>query len=158
MPTRLPLLPAYTSLNPHIGSISALHRHHRRACPLRGYGRAGREAVILSTGTPIPAQRTCRRRCRYRAETSPCATPSSTRRAAERRWRARSSRACAPRAGYRLYIGSISASPTACPLRGYGRADTQNDRLSVRGYGRAGTQMTASEQVPKMTASPRRSF
>ena len=42
-----------------------------RECPLRGYGRAGTqndrlsEAVILSTGTPIPAQRTCRRRCRY---------------------------------------------------------------------------------------------
>ena len=34
------------------------------------------------------------------------------------------------RALYRLYIGSISASPTACPLRGYGRAGTQNDRLS----------------------------
>ena len=29
----------------------------------------------------------------------------------------------------RLYIGSISAAPTACPLRGYGRAGTQNDRL-----------------------------
>ena len=28
-----------------------------------------------------------------------------------------------------LYIGSISASPTACLLRGYGRAGTQNDRL-----------------------------
>ena len=26
-------------------------------------------------------------------------------------------------------VGSISASPTACPLRGYGRAGTQNDRL-----------------------------
>ena len=25
--------------------------------------------------------------------------------------------------------GSISASPTACLLRGYGRAGTQNDRL-----------------------------
>ena len=39
-------------------------------CLLRGYGRAGTqndrlsEAVILSTGTPTPAQRTCRRRCR----------------------------------------------------------------------------------------------
>ena len=38
-------------------------------CPLRGYGRAGTqnhrlgEAVILSTGTPIPAHWTCRRRC-----------------------------------------------------------------------------------------------
>ena len=29
-----------------------------------------------------------------------------------------------------LYIGSISASPTACLFRGYGRAGTQNDRLS----------------------------
>ena len=31
-------------------------------------GIAGGEAVILSTGTPIPAQLTCRRRCRERAE------------------------------------------------------------------------------------------
>ena len=30
------------------------------------------------------------------------------------------------------YIGSISASPTACPLCGYGRASTQNDSLSER--------------------------
>ena len=43
------------------------------ACRLRGYGHAGTqsdrlgEAVILSTGTTIPAQRTCRRRCRDRA-------------------------------------------------------------------------------------------
>ena len=29
-----------------------------------------------------------------------------------------------------LYIGSISASPTACLLRGYGRAGTRNDRPS----------------------------
>ena len=35
---------------------------------------------------------------------------------------------------------SISASPAACPLRGYGRAGAQNARLGVRGYGRAGTQ------------------
>jgi hypothetical protein len=28
-----------------------------------------------------------------------------------------------------VYIGSISASPTACPLHGYGCAGTQNDRL-----------------------------
>ena len=27
-------------------------------------------------------------------------------------------------------LDSISASPTACPLRGYGRVGTQNDRLS----------------------------
>ena len=30
---------------------------------------------------------------------------------------------------WRLYIGFISASPTARPLRGYARAGTQNDRL-----------------------------
>ena len=42
---------------------------------------------------------------------------------------------CVVKCLYRLYIGSISASPTACPLRGYGRAGTQ-----------------------KMTASERRSF
>ena len=41
------------------------------ACLLRGYGRASTqndrlgEAVILGTGTAIPAQWTCRRRCRY---------------------------------------------------------------------------------------------
>ena len=40
------------------------------ACPLRGYGRAGTQndrlgkAVILSTGAPLPAQWTRRRRCR----------------------------------------------------------------------------------------------
>ena len=43
------------------------------ACLLRGYGRAGTqndclsEAVILGTGTPIPAQQACRRRHRDRA-------------------------------------------------------------------------------------------
>ena len=43
------------------------------ACLLRGYGHAGTqndrlaEAVILSTGTPIPTQWTCRRRRRDRA-------------------------------------------------------------------------------------------
>ena len=36
----------------YIGSISA----SLLACPLRGYGRAGSEVVILGTGTPIPAQ------------------------------------------------------------------------------------------------------
>ena len=30
---------------------------------------------------------------------------------------------------YTRHIGSISASPTACPLCGYGRAGTQNDHL-----------------------------
>ena len=39
-------------------------------------------------------------------------------------------RHCIGTGTHRLYIGSISASPTACPLRGYGRAGTQNDRLS----------------------------
>ena len=37
-----------------------------------------------------------------------------------------------PFSGFVLYIGSTSASPTACPLRGYGRASTQNDRLGER--------------------------
>ena len=36
---------------------------------------------------------------------------------------------CLPRHRRRLYIGSTSASPTACLLRGYWRAGTQNDRL-----------------------------
>ena len=53
----------------HYSSISA----SPTACLLRGYGRAGTqtdrlsEAVILSTGTPIPAQWACRRRCLDRA-------------------------------------------------------------------------------------------
>ena len=53
----------------YIGSILA----SPTAWPLRGYGCAGTqndrasEAVILSTGTPIPAQLKCRRRCRDRA-------------------------------------------------------------------------------------------
>ena len=34
-------------------------------------------------------------------------------------------------------IGSISESPTACPLRGYGRAGTQNDRLEYPRNGHA---------------------
>ena len=57
----------------YIGSISA----SPTACPLCGYGRAGSlndclsEAVILFTGTSIPAQWTCRRRCRYRADIEP---------------------------------------------------------------------------------------
>ena len=57
----------------YIGSISA----SPTACPLRRYGRAGAqndrlsEAVVLSTGTPIPAQWTRRRRCRYRADFNP---------------------------------------------------------------------------------------
>ena len=51
----------------YIGSISA----SPTASPLRGYGCVGTqnhrlaEAVVLSTGTPIPAQWTYRRRCRY---------------------------------------------------------------------------------------------
>ena len=31
-----------------------------------------------------------------------------------------------------LHIGSVSASPTACPLCGHGRAGTRNDRLSEK--------------------------
>ena len=57
----------------YIGFISA----SPTACPLRRYGRGSTqndclsEAVILSAGTPIPAQWTCRRRCRYRADKEP---------------------------------------------------------------------------------------
>ena len=60
----------------YIGSISV----SPTACPLRRYGRAGtqddrlRAAVILSTGTPIRAQWTCRRRCRDRAGIRSCVT------------------------------------------------------------------------------------
>ena len=36
-----------------------------------------------------------------------------------------------------LYIGSISASPTACLVRGYGLAGTQNDRVSEQSRRRA---------------------
>ena len=52
------------------------------ACPLCGYGCAGTqhyrlsEAVILSTSTPIPAQRTFHRRCRDGADIEPRLKPS----------------------------------------------------------------------------------
>ena len=35
-------------------------------------------------------------------------------------------------ADWRVYHNFLSASPTAYPLRGYGRAGTQNDRLHTR--------------------------
>ena len=41
----------------------------RRACAT---WKALAEAVISSTGMPIPAQYVCRRRCRYRADNKPC--------------------------------------------------------------------------------------
>ena len=51
-----------------IASISA----SPTACPLRGDGRAGTQITASpSTGTPIPAQWTCRRRCRYIVMASP---------------------------------------------------------------------------------------
>ena len=56
-----------------------------KACPSRRYGRVGTqndrlaEAVILSTGTPILAQWTCRRRCRYRADIAVCASECALR-------------------------------------------------------------------------------
>ena len=43
----------------------------------------------------------------------------------------------------RLYIGSISASPTACLLCGYGRAGTQNDRSSQAVILSTGTPVSA---------------
>ena len=101
----------------HVGSISG----SPTARPLRGYGRAGTqndrlsEAVILSTGTTIPAQWTCRRRCRDIVMSVTASWHRKVR-----------------RASFIGHVGSISASPTARPLRGYGRAGTQNDRLSLK--------------------------
>ena len=57
-------------------SISDLSRHRQRHVHRAG-GRAGiqkdlfGEAFILSTSTPIPAQWTCRRRCRDKADIEP---------------------------------------------------------------------------------------
>ena len=42
-----------------------------------------------------------------------------------------------------LYIDSISAPPTACPLRGHGRTGTQNDRLSEAAILSTGTPIPA---------------
>ena len=65
------------------GSLSA----SPTACALRGYWRAGTqndrragigEAVILRTGTPIPAQCTCHRRCRDAYKTIRRATHSTS--------------------------------------------------------------------------------
>ena len=78
MSTRMPA--RYTSAceYSYIGHnyISPPSRHRRRHVhrPSRGYGRTGTQndrlsqAVILSTGTPIPARWTCRRRCRDGAD------------------------------------------------------------------------------------------
>ena len=58
------------------------YRLRRRHVYCRGHGRAGTqndrltEAVILSTGTPMPAQLKCRRRCRCRADMVPGASVS----------------------------------------------------------------------------------
>ena len=47
-----------------------------------------------------------------------------------------------------LYIGSISASLTACPLRGYGRAGAQNNRLGpARPYPRNGQAVGDAEML-----------
>ena len=43
---------------------------------------------------------------------------------------------------------SISASPTACLLRGYGRAGTQNDRLGERPYPRNGNAVGDADIEP----------
>ena len=106
------------------GSISALYRHRRRHVLCAGTGVPVLKMTSLER-RPIPAHWTCRRRCRYR-DTSPCTR-------AYRFLRFRCGVDCCG-AGYVslwLYIGSLSASPTACRLCGYGRAGTQNDRLGV---------------------------
>ena len=65
-------LPAYLCEDIYIGSICiGSISASPTACPLRGCGRAATpndrlsEAVILSTGTPISTQCTCRRRWRH---------------------------------------------------------------------------------------------
>ena len=50
-----------------------------------------------------------------------------------------------------LYIGYISASPTACPSRRYGRASTQNDRLSKA------VSLSTGTPIPAQRACRRRS-
>ena len=70
----------------------------------------------------------------------PRASPTApTRPSAPRSWAWRRPRPCS-RA---LYIGSISASPTACLLRRYGRAGTQNCRLGEAGILSTGTPIPA---------------
>ena len=46
-----------------------------------------------------------------------------------------------------LYIGTISTSPTACPLLGYGRASTQND-LQVWAYPSEAVILSTSTPIP----------
>ena len=76
----------------------------------------------MGASTPIPAQSTCRRRCRDRTDDRgwdhPIATDILDRCTA---W----GNVVVLRA-----VCHISASQTACPSRGYRRVRTQNDRLS----------------------------
>ena len=140
------------------------------ACPLRGYGSAGTQndrraaAVILSTGTLIPAQWTCRRFLVLKRNvyshsvrstmlsivqessvttTGPASpiAPSGVSIGIGDPWRQvvpmdrafftffSSHVGKTQQQASELYISSISASPTSCPVRGYGRGGTQNDRL-----------------------------
>ena len=77
-----PLLAQYRSGGP----ISALCRHRRRHVRCAGMG------MPVLKMTPIPAQRTCRRRCRYRTDTrwshekrkAPLLAPSRRARTCER--------------------------------------------------------------------------
>ena len=70
-----------------------------------------------------PRRRAYRRRCRDRADIEP-------------RYRA----SCAHEHAFR---GTYRVSPTACPLRGSGRAGTQNDRLSEAVIWITGTSIAA---------------
>ena len=54
---------------PHVGHglhLRALYDHRALYRHIGSISASPSEAVIVSTGTPIPAQWTCRRRCRYR--------------------------------------------------------------------------------------------
>ena len=131
-----------------LGSISA----SPTACRLRGYGRAGTqndrlgEAVISSTGTPVPGADTgpCTKfkDCITQFEDRVCVQKGS----AVESFLIKTYGNSIPEARlirHRLYIGSISASPTACPLRGYGCAGNRNDRLSEAVVSSIGTPIFA---------------
>ena len=112
---------------------SALSRHRGRHVHCAGTGVPLGEAVIASTGTPVPAQWTRRRRCRDRADMaylvlarksesdmSDVPFMSKTTPVAAKPW-------------YGSNLGVLVCqhrpSPTVCLSRGDERAGTHNDRL-----------------------------
>ena len=105
---------------PHV----SLRRVHARVCvhaSMHECVEAGRVRAHQSFfGTCSPACVHVRAGAPYLPCANACAwNAMHTARPCQRRWVAKVG-----------HIGSISALPTACPLRGYRRAGTQNDRLS----------------------------